>query len=688
MGDELLNWFGKNACDIEDEATKMFNPLFQSSEKHSNSIPEKEPYINPEEEIAENSMSWVESISARVVKFFLNLEDPALFDQIGKRNLEMNTVEFTSEIPNAKLKLTHYYPKGRATVRMPTILIRTPYDRSAFSFIGSTFAERGYHVIIQECRNTFAKENQSFPLNCEASDGLATVLWIEKQNFFDGNIGMFGMSYLGMTQYAIIDKLSEYDIRSVKCLAPINSTNAIFDFIYPNNVLHLDLLLIWLQFMIQIHKTHEASALQKLIQGLTASSSAKQAFNYSPLNNADSFVFGEKIDFIQEVLLHPEKSHKFWGKEGKMISKFSELENSPPIAIFCGWYDCFFRNSIEDYLELSKFKDPSEIRLTIGPWTHWQVLQQLEVGFKESLIWFDIHLKGNRNENDDRWSRPVKVFIMGIDKWILLKEFPPEKSENTFDTFLSISEKRMLEIHTNVKQEKSKNAKTISENDLVSFRKEGFLYDPRDPTPSIGGSSFNPSNSGGLDQREIENRKDILTFTSQNLETSLCILGFVEATIIVRSSSPFDNIVCRLCDVHPDGKSVIICDGLTRLQDSQVIFDASEEQANQDFKFSNAIETKIYRVEIKMSATGTVFQKGHQIRIHIAAAAHPRWMRTFGTKDAFSTHVKDSNPSYIEILFSPCSFERRGLVSYFQSGVKLPCVEESFINDQDWIILE
>src|SRR3954452_7810245 len=86
----------------------------------------------------------------------------------------------------------------------PTVLIRSPYGRSAFVglLFGRLLAERGLQVVIQSVRGTFGSEGQFAPFD-ERADGLATLRWLRTQPWHAGRIGMFGPSYLGLVQWAV-----------------------------------------------------------------------------------------------------------------------------------------------------------------------------------------------------------------------------------------------------------------------------------------------------------------------------------------------------------------------------------------------------------------------------------------------------------------------------------------------------
>lgn len=589
------------------------------------------------------------------------------------------------------LQLTHYFPQGYQHIRLPTVLIRTPYYRQLFSFLGNQFASQGYHVVIQDCRRKFAKTNEEeklstgeFPLQYEDLDGVATVQWIMQQSFFDGNVGMYGISYLGLTQWAVIDLLAQRGISCVKCLAPVNCANNVYDFIFPNGALHFDLLLIWLQIMLQI-QVDDMSKLERLKQAVMSGRIAKQAFASSPLVNLDKNVFGRDILFMKEILMHPDEEDEFWDNKGKMMRKLcNNLENCPPIALFAGWYDCFFRFSIKDYEELKK-SSKNNVMLTIGPWTHWQVFHQLSVSLSETFDVFDHYLKGSHNISfEERLRKPVKVYIMGLKKWILMESFPPKSPHASHKSFELRTNRSLVEadqlLYTVSDEQKSNQIRI----DYIIW--DTFEYDPKNPTPSVGGPSFDPSNTGKMNQSSVESRSDVLVFTSDPFIEPLIVLGKVFAILFVSSTNQSAQFVARLCDVYPNGKSVIICDGLCTLSPDMCII--SEEQELEIVGKKLKLHKSVYRVEIDLSATGNMFRKGHQLRLQIAGGAHPRWSRTFGSDSKSFLHADEATDSVRSenIVYYGCGSGANDTIR-LNSRLILQCVSSQFIQEEEWVFV-
>ncbi|WP_308042700.1 CocE/NonD family hydrolase C-terminal non-catalytic domain-containing protein [Micromonospora sp. PLK6-60] len=93
-----------------------------------------------------------------------------------------------------------------------------------------------------------------------------------------------------------------------------------------------------------------------------------------------------------------------------------------------------------------------------------------------------------------------------------------------------------------------------------------FTYDPNDPTPSVGGPKLDGNGPGPRDNRSLEKRAGVLTFTSPVLESDLEVVGQVTAQVWLRADRPSNDLFVRLCDVDERGKSINVCDDLVTVR--------------------------------------------------------------------------------------------------------------------------
>ena len=249
---------------------------------------------------------------------------------------------------------------------------------------------------------------------------------------------------------------------------------------------------------------------------------------------------------------------------------------------------------LEDYRRLRAAGVPT--RLVVGPWTH-PTLDPTVVQ-PESLAWFDTHLKGlpaPRREGN------VRVFVGPDAGWRELPDWPPRAATQRW--WLQ-PEGRLA---------------TAPPPDSAPDR---YTYDPADPTPAFGGTSLRMApHSGPVDNRPLEARADVLVYTSEPLAEPLEVVGPVAAELFVRSSTPHTDFFVRLCDVHPDGRSINVCDGLSRLRPGAPAAGADGGLA----------------LRVPLWDTAYRFAPGHRLRVQVSSGAHPRFVRNLGSGEPLAT---------------------------------------------------
>jgi putative CocE/NonD family hydrolase len=155
----------------------------------------------------------------------------------------------------------------------------------------------------------------------------------------------------------------------------------------------------------------------------------------------------------------------------------------------------------------------------------------------------------------------------------------------------------------------------------VDVAPDHYRYDPANPTPSVGGTLL--LTGGPRDNRRLEARPDVLSFTTASLDADLEVIGPISLELYVRSSLEHTDFAGRLCDVHPDGRSINICDGLLRLNPDT---DGVQPDGSR-------------RIQIDLWATAHRFRRGHHLRLQVSSGAHPRWSRNLGTGEPIGTAV-------------------------------------------------
>jgi putative CocE/NonD family hydrolase len=236
--------------------------------------------------------------------------------------------------------------------------------------------------------------------------------------------------------------------------------------------------------------------------------------------------------------------------------------------------------------------------LTMGPWTHFDPRVSL-LGMREAVAWFRTHLLSDKSRLR---TSPVRLFVGGAGDWRELAAFPPATMHQ---------QRWYLQPGGGL----ANMVPPMSEPDQ-------YRYDPAQPTPSVGGAARSfATGPGSQDNRALEARPDVLTYTNAPFERDIEVIGPVSADLFVRSSLSHTDFFMRVTDVEPRAASMNVCDGLQRLFPSQP---AQEGDGG-------------LKVHIELFPTAYRFRRGHRLRVQVSSGAFPRFARNLGSGEPLST---------------------------------------------------
>lgn len=479
----------------------------------------------------------------------------------------------------------------------PTVLMRTPYGRDGLgSIIGSLLARRGFQVLVQSTRGTFGSGGQFRPFLHESSDGLDTLAWVRGQSWCDGRVSMVGPSYVGHTQWAVAP-YADPGLCSMNADITASEFTSTF---YPGGAPGLLNLATWVN---QIGRQERIGAVTGFLATPVFSRRKRRAVTSQPLQAADVALTGAPVVFWRDFVEHAEQPREFWAPAEHDGFDAAAM---PPVCMVTGWWDLFLDRQLVDFTALQR--GGATARITIGPWTHGD-RGSLSTIAHEMVHWLGVHLHGG--EHDER--APVRVYVQHADRWTDLPCWPPPEARPT-EWYLD------------------------ADGGLGPDRPAGtpppsrFVYDPADPTPTVGGPMLQPP-SKQLDNRAVEARDDVRVWTGPPLESDLDLLGPVSAVVYVRTGTGIGDVFVRLCDSGPDGTSMNITDAMHRLVP--------------DREATAPDGTTVVRMTL--SPTGYRVRAGHRLRVQVAGAAFPRFARNPGTGERTATAVGGERISY-EIL--------------------------------------
>ena len=497
-----------------------------------------------------------------------------------------------------------YLPKSGGP--FPVLLLRTIYDNQSAYHMPSVarFVERGYAVAMQDCRGRFDSGGEFNPYFQEAEDGYDTQEWIGAQSWCDGNIGTFGSSYVGFTQTQTAPLRSRY----LKALVPAVSQQDNFGHLYIDGALQLHTAINWINMSGRTMQTGTRNVMNH-----------EEFYRRLPLVSAlDDFV---DLPFYRDIIRHY-TFDDFW-KSYSMRFKYEEVE--APAYIVTGWYD----NLLHDGFKLfhgwsTRSRTPETRRLSkllVGPWSHGNIGSSAPygtVGFgadaeldfqEEQLRWYDRRLKGMENGIDDE--PPIRIFVMGENVWRSEREWPLARAQDT-----------RYYLHSRGGANSTSGVGWLSTTPPGEEPADGFTYDPESPVPTLGGQimAIQMTVSGPWDRRPVERRDDVLVYSTDPLEHDVEVTGPVSLTLHASSSARDTDFTGTLVDVHPDGKAIIICEGLLRARFRESIERPSLMEPG-----------KVYELRVDMWETSNVFRAGHRIRLEVSSSNFPRYDRNLNT---------------------------------------------------------
>jgi putative CocE/NonD family hydrolase len=484
-------------------------------------------------------------------------------------------------------------------------------------------AQRGYNVFIVDCRGRFASDGTFTCFADEARDGYDTIEWAAHQPWADGQVGTFGASYVGATQWLAATQVPP----SLKVMVPSITASDYHDgWTYQGGAFSLFFNVSWVMTSLGLgrlmrEREQNSAARQELGIVMSSIDSMRQTSEHLPLREFPMFQTGAPYFF--DWLAHPYYDD-YWSK--LCIEESYPKINVPTLNIG-GWHDIFQRGTIRNYTGMraqgagAKARRP---RLVMGPWHHSlplpSLVGQVDMGFRSSSVsidydgmqldYFDYWLKGKRNGAAD--DGPVRVYVMGANDWREEKDWP-----------LPGTEWRRFYLHSRGSANSAFGDGVLSLDQPEHEAADSFLYNPLHPVPTAGGGLCCYPNSlqgGAFDQAMVEHRADVLVYSTPPLAEDVEVTGPITLTLYASSSAPDTDFTAKLVDVTECGFARNLTDGIirTRIRESR-----SEPRL--------MTAGKIYEFNIDMWSTSNLFKAGHRIRLEVSSSNFPRFDRNLNT---------------------------------------------------------
>lgn len=518
----------------------------------------------------------------------VNDDETAFYDELAHEDLMVEMRDGTS------LATTVILPEGKGP--FPSLLVRTPYDRRTDFVPVDEYRAAGMAVVVQDVRGRFESEGEHEPFRAdgdgELKDGQDTIDWLRAQSWSNGLVAMDGNSASAITTYLAastgVDGL-------VAAKLEVGTAN-LYDSLFPGGVFREKMVVDWLER------------------------------------------FGEP-EYIDEFHQHPHED-EFWAPL-QAADAYSKV-NMQALHLG-GWYDIFAQGTVDafrGYQELGGEGARGKQKLIMGPWIHQNLgeesmqgeLEYPENSFAAPVSRFSIFaaLLSELLELDAPLSLgdpvvtlddvpAVQYYVMGdVDdpgapgnEWRSAESWPPE----------SVPVRWYLD------------AGGVISRECPQGGGSSYSFDPSDPSPTVCGNNLFGA-AGSCDQQGVESRDDVLVFSSSVLEEPIEVTGRARALLHVTLDRVDADVMVKLSDVYPDGRSMLVTEGVARI-------------AKRGAKggLEPVTPGEVVSLDVLLPSTSIILNTGHRLRISIASSNSPKYQVNPGTGDEFGEFGSGPHPN-------------------------------------------
>lgn len=531
-------------------------------------------------------------------------------------------------------------PEGEGP--FPTLIVRSPYtlphttlsgmpsedlssvaDRDLVNVGWAPVTEAGYALVIQHTRGRVGSQGIALSLK-DREDALELLEWVKRQPWSNGKIGTTGDSIEGILAMITNSENPEGVYASYVQIGTPNLINEVM--LGPGGALKLETFLPWMAENI-----------------LTADSTHFEELGFGPLERRASIIsMGLKM---REILSDLDRPHTLnvwnhlpikdypsfsdaspsWNAllaarpDSDFAAHFDATKTRVPTYYVAAWFDVFASSQISSFMRSEKLGVDQRLLILNG--THFTPENPGAWPIQPMLPWFNYYLKG---EESDLLEMPRVVFPIanGDDEWFGAETWPPVAT--SLHHWELSSDGRIVEIGS---QEHAQNLQGLEDSDSAESELEvqggarSYIYDPRDPVPTIGGRNLLITN-GALDQKGVREkfRPDVLSYDSKTLSSPILVVGQITANLAISSSAPDTDFTVKIMDLAPDGSATLVSEGIQRARfrqglDKQVFLKDGE----------------IYQLQIDLGHIAWRFRAGHKIAVDVSSSNFPQWDRNLNT---------------------------------------------------------
>ncbi|MBK6305007.1 MAG: CocE/NonD family hydrolase [Gemmatimonadetes bacterium] len=553
-----------------------------------------------------------------------------------------------------KMQADIYRPKS-ASSKVPAIFVRTPYNFNWWDVrLGAPSdmsqqleaVKRGYAYVVMNERGHFFSEGNYDILGPPITDGYDAIQWISTQSWANGKVGLIGCSSTAEWQMAVAAQsppglgtiIPQGFGAGVGRVGPYYEQGNW----YRGGAVQM-LFIAWLYGeQNQVRPMMPPNLTQE--ERIRFSKSFDLAQQLPPVDWSKGLRTLPSMDILKAVdgprgvfadsmpgiatggaMIKRTPNDSAWYRGGLF---HDDMRINVPGLWFMSWYDVSVGPNLATYNHVRKTARPeiaNQQYAVIAPTLHCAYKRATEntiVGERSvgdarldydalTFGWFDIFLKGEKSALLDTLPK-VRYYTMGMNKWQTADSWPPAGAE-TLNYFLA----------------SGGNANTAKGDGVLTTKPpkvdkpDAFSYDPMNPVPSYGGNVCCTGNAvvgGALDQQKMEQRDDILVYTTEPLKEGMEVSGPVELTLYVSTDVKDTDFTVKLIDVYPDGRAYNL--------------DETIQRARYREGYDKVVwmeKDKVYKVKLGPLTTSNYFEAGHRLRIEVSGSNFPRFDRNMNT---------------------------------------------------------
>jgi uncharacterized protein len=500
-----------------------------------------------------------------------------------------------------------YLPDGDGP--SPAILGRTPYNKNnpGYSRLIDAWNSRGYALAIQDVRGRGDSDGSFDPHRHDSLDGADAVAWVAAQDWSDGNVIIQGASY-GAHAGWLTALAQPAALRAL--IVSVSPSDPFVEDPTGRSPMHLS----WYR-LVDGHVNQSTDGIPWM-----------EVYQHLPLLTMD-----ERAGFHSEMW-RADMAHPTMDEHWRPLcyqTRFAELD--VPVLHISGWYDDEQIGTPLNFAGMSRLakseRARSMQRLLMGPWGHAvNATQRLgEVDFGPTAL---IDLEARMAEFADAvlgrgaaaadGQAPVRIFVMGANAWRDEHEWPLQRTRYTD-----------FHLHSGGNaNSRFGDGRLDPAAPAAGEPADAYLYDPARPVPFLT-DAVSSQIGGPDDYSAIEQRGDVLCYTTDALDADMEVTGPVRLVLFASSSAVDTDFTAKLVDVHPNGFCQRLCDGVVRAR--------FREGPEREVLLTPGT---VYQFDVDMWNTCQVVRAGHRIRLEVSSSAFPKYDRNLNTGEPIATGTR------------------------------------------------